>query len=76
MGMLDTVTLRYRLSDRVTATEFQTKDLDCKCEFYEVSSEGLLHSWKRRWYPNRYLFDGMLVSAPMTVIPCILNRGR
>ena len=40
MGMFDTVRFRYRMPDGVTGTDFQTDDLDCECEFYEISAEG------------------------------------
>lgn len=42
MGMFDTVTFRYRMPDGETESEYQTKDLDCECAFYEISAEGRL----------------------------------
>ena len=45
MGMFDTVRFRYRMPDGVTGTDFQTDDLDCECEFYEISAEGRLLRW-------------------------------
>ena len=60
MGMFDTVTFRYLLPDGVTGTEFQTKDLDCECEFYEISSEGRLLRWMDDGTRNDICFDGML----------------
>lgn len=38
MGMFDTVTFHYRMRDGVTGTEFQTKDLDCQYESYEMKA--------------------------------------
>ncbi|WP_158781315.1 hypothetical protein [Pantoea sp. BAV 3049] len=46
MGMFDTVTFRYRMPDGGTESEYQTKDLSCECEFYEVSAEGRLLKWQ------------------------------
>lgn len=45
MGMFDTVTFRYRMPDGEAGPEYQTKDLDCECAFYEISSEGRLLRW-------------------------------
>ncbi len=45
MGRFDTVRFRYRMPDGVTGTDFQTDDLDCECEFYEISAEGRLLHW-------------------------------
>ena len=57
MGMFDTVTFRYRLPDGVTGTEFQTKDLDCQSESYEISAEGRLLRWMEDGTrTDRYLF--------------------
>ncbi len=46
MGMFDTVTFRYRMPDGRTETEYQTKEVDCECEFYEISAEGRLLKWQ------------------------------
>lgn len=46
MGMFDTVTFRYRMPDCETETEYQTKELDCECEFYEISASGRLLKWQ------------------------------
>jgi hypothetical protein len=43
--MFDTVTFRYRMPDGETGPEYQTKDLDCECAFYEISAEGRLLRW-------------------------------
>lgn len=45
MGMFDTVTFHYRMPDGETESEYQTKDLDCECAFYEISAEGRLLRW-------------------------------
>lgn len=45
MGMFDTVTFRYRMPDGETEPEYQTKDLDCECAFYEISAGGRLLRW-------------------------------
>ncbi|WP_158781609.1 hypothetical protein [Pantoea sp. BAV 3049] len=45
MGMFDTVTFRYRMPDSETESEYQTKDLDSECAFYEISTEGRLLRW-------------------------------
>nr|WP_199635067.1 hypothetical protein [Serratia sp. PAMC26656]MBJ7889455.1 hypothetical protein [Serratia sp. PAMC26656] len=45
MGMFDTVNFRYRMPDGETESEYQTKDLDCECAFYELSAEGCLLRW-------------------------------
>lgn len=60
MGMFDTVTFRYRMPDEVTGTEFQTKDLDCQCESYEISAEGRLLRWMGDSTRTDTCFDGML----------------
>lgn len=46
MGMFDTVTFRYRMPDGETEPEYQTKDLDCECAFYEISAGGRLLRWR------------------------------
>ncbi len=43
--MFDTVRFRYRMPDGVSGSDFQTDDLDCECEFYEISAEGRLLCW-------------------------------
>lgn len=60
MGMFDTVTFRYRLPDGVRGTEFQTKDLDCQCDSYEISAEGRLFRWTGDGTRSDTCFDGML----------------
>ncbi|HCJ7367796.1 hypothetical protein [Enterobacter cloacae complex sp. 2022EL-00788] len=60
MGIFDTVTFRYRLPDGVTGTEFQTKDLDCQCEFYEISPEGRLLGWQKNDDLKDTEYNGML----------------
>lgn len=60
MGMFDRVTFLYRLPDRVTGTEFQTKDLDCQCESYEISAEGRLLRWMGDGTRTDTSFNGML----------------
>lgn len=60
MGMFDTVTFRYLLPDGVTGAEYQTKDLGCECEFYEVSSGGRLLRWMDDGTRIDTCFDGML----------------
>ncbi|EIV6184791.1 hypothetical protein [Klebsiella aerogenes] len=60
MGMFDTVTFRYRLPDGVIGTAFQTKDLNCECEFYEISSEGRLLRWMEDGTRTDTCFDGIL----------------
>ncbi|MEE9686132.1 MULTISPECIES: hypothetical protein [Enterobacteriaceae] len=60
MGMFDTVMFRYRLPDGVTGTEFQTKDLDCQCDSYEISAEGRLLRWMEDNTRNDTCFDEML----------------
>ena len=64
MGMFDTVRFRfrfrYRMPDGVTGTDFQTDDLDCKCEFYEISAEGRLLRWLGDGTRTDTCFDGML----------------
>lgn len=46
MGMFDTVTFRYRMPDGETESEYQTKELDCECDDYEISAEGRLLKWQ------------------------------
>ncbi|EFU8472403.1 TPA: hypothetical protein NVL56_004343 [Enterobacter hormaechei subsp. xiangfangensis] len=60
MGMFDTVTFRYRLPDGVSGAEFQTKDLDCQCESYEISAQGRLLRWLEDGTRIDTCFDGML----------------
>ncbi|MBJ2078284.1 hypothetical protein [Serratia ureilytica] len=60
MGMFDTVTFRYRMPDGVTGTDFQTKDLDCECEFYEITSDGRLLRWQDDGERKDVDFEGML----------------
>ena len=60
MGMFDTVRFRYRMPDGVTGTDFQTDDLDCECEFYEISAEGRLLRWMGDGTRTDTCFDGML----------------
>ncbi|EPZ8357854.1 hypothetical protein ACXWYY_003395 [Enterobacter hormaechei] len=60
MGMFDTVTFRYRLPDGVTGTDFQTDDLACECEFYEISTEGRLLRWMEDGTRTDTCFDGVL----------------
>lgn len=60
MDMFDTVTFRYLLPDGMTGTEFQTKDLDCEREFYEISSEGRLLRWMDDGTRIDICFDGMM----------------
>ena len=60
MGMFDTVRFRYRMPDGVTGTDFQTDDLDCKCEFYEISSEGRLLRWQKNGELKDTEYNGML----------------
>lgn len=42
MGMFDTVKFRYQMPNGKTEHDYQTKDLDCRCDFYEISSGGRL----------------------------------
>jgi hypothetical protein len=58
--MFDTVRFRYRMPDGVTGTDFQTDDLDCECEFYEISAEGRLLRWMGDGTRTDTCFDGML----------------
>jgi len=60
MGMFDTVTFRYRLPDGVTGTDFQTDDLGCESEFYEISAEGRLLRWMGDGTRTDTCFNGML----------------
>lgn len=60
MGMFDTVRFRYRMPDGVTGTDFQTDDLDCGCEFYEISAEGRLLRWMDDGTRTDTCLDGIL----------------
>jgi hypothetical protein len=60
MGMFDTVRFRYRMPDGVTGADFQTKDLECECEFYEISPEGRLLRWQKNGELKDTEYDGML----------------
>lgn len=40
MGMFDTVKFRYRMPNGKVESDYQTKDLECLCDFYEISSGG------------------------------------
>lgn len=60
MGMFDTVRFRYRMPDGVTGTDFQTDDLDCECEFYEISPEGRLLRWQKNGELKDTEYNGML----------------
>lgn len=42
MGMFDTIRCEYPLPDACTATEFQTKSLDCILETYCLTASGRL----------------------------------
>ncbi|EAB1660097.1 hypothetical protein HBZ99_005183 [Salmonella enterica subsp. enterica] len=48
------------MPDGVTGTDFQTKDLDRECEFYEISSDRRLLRWQDNGELKDTLFDGML----------------
>lgn len=60
MGMFDTVTFHYLMPDGVTGTDFQTKDLGCECEFYEIDANGRLLRWQDHGKLRDMNFDGML----------------
>ncbi|HDT0661711.1 TPA: hypothetical protein QIB60_004397 [Enterobacter cloacae subsp. dissolvens] len=60
MGMFDTVRFRYRMPDGVTGTDFQTDDLDCECDFYEISPEGRLLRWQKNDELKDTEYNGML----------------
>lgn len=40
MGMFDTVTFRYRMPDGETGPDYQTIELDCGCDGYQISADG------------------------------------
>lgn len=42
MGMFDTVEFRNQMPNGKTEHDYQTKDLDCRCDFYKISSCGRL----------------------------------
>jgi hypothetical protein len=76
MGMFDTVTFRYRMLDGETESEYQTKDLDCECAFYEISAEGRLLRWPDDADElNETGLDGPSPYAPVSAITCTLTRG-
>lgn len=60
MGMFDTVRFRYRMPNGVQGADFQTDDLNCECEFYEISSDGRLLRWQDNGELKDTDFDGML----------------
>ncbi|MDX6917782.1 hypothetical protein R9X49_22050 [Pectobacterium carotovorum] len=60
MGMFDTVRFRYRMPDGKMGTDFQTKNLDCTGDFYEITPEGRLLCWLDQSERKDIDFDGML----------------
>jgi len=60
MGLFDTVRFRYRMPDGVTGADFQTDDLACECEFYEISPEGRLLRWQKNGELKDTEYNGML----------------
>ncbi|QBC03362.1 hypothetical protein EWI30_15275 [Enterobacter cloacae] len=71
MGMFDMVTFRYRMPDGKTGSEYQTKDLDCECAFYEISADGRLLRWARRGIilQNRGIHGHAF--SPFPVLDCV-----
>ena len=41
MGMFDTINIKFRLPDRFESNDFQTKDLGCDLNNYEINSSDL-----------------------------------
>ena len=77
MGMFDTVTFRYRMPDGETESEYQTKDLDCECAFYEISAEGRLLRWPDDADElNETGFDGCITVCARQCYHLYFNQGQ
>lgn len=76
MGMFDTVTFHYRMPDGETCPEYQTKDLDCECAFYEISAGDVCSAGRMMPInlPKRGL-TGASLCALVSAITCTLIRG-
>lgn len=52
MGMFDDITFRYRMPDGYDGTNYQSKDLHCGCDEYEISPQGRLIRKYSSGYPD------------------------
>lgn len=55
MGMYDDVRFDYRMPDGYDRPDFQTKDLDCACDMYEINAQGRLVRLSSCGYPDDVL---------------------
>lgn len=52
MGMFDDITFRYRMPDGFDGDDYQSKDLDCSMDRYEVTPDGKLVRTYSSGYPD------------------------
>lgn len=64
---------RYRMPDGVTGTDFQTKDLDRECEFYEISSDRRLLRWQENGELKDTLFEVCYPPSFITVLLTLME---
>ena len=52
MGMFDDIKFRYRMPDGYDGNDYQSKDLDCSMDQYEVTPDGKLVRIYSSGYPD------------------------